>query len=155
MKKLAIIAMVLMVIPLTALARMDSMSEDAMGVIHGQSGITIDFRTQLEDSYLAITDDNGFTDTTVTANNTGAFTLDGLTISGTQGGAMTVDELLLDVGTDASNKSYLGIGLPIITGKVDVAAVRIGTSAARGNSLGQVTWGRIKFAATDCRVYSH
>ncbi|MBI9077518.1 MAG: hypothetical protein JEZ02_19090 [Desulfatibacillum sp.] len=150
MKKLAIIAMVLMVIPVSALARMDSMSEDSMGVIHGQVGITIDFETRLTSSYLAITDSNGGTGYA----STGTLTLDGLSVGGAGASNMVVTGLKLDVGTTGT-KSALIIGLPVITGQVQVDAVRIGTNEQLGNSLGAITWGNINYAATTCTVYPH
>jgi hypothetical protein len=154
MKKLALITAALLIIPLAAVARMNSMSDDSMGVIHGQVGITIDFETRLTDSYLAITDSDGFG---TTWGSQGAITLDGLSITGDESPLtnMSVIGLDLDLGTNSSNTSYLIIGLPVISGHVEVDAVKIGTSATMGYSLGKVTWGRINYAETLCKVQAH
>ncbi len=153
MKKLAIIVAILLVIPLSAHARMSSMSDDSLGVIKGKVGITIDFTTRLTDSYLAITDSNGATGYT----GTGSLTLDGLSISGITGGtsAMSVSNLTLDVGTNGTTTALV-IGLPIIEGHVHVEDVRLGAAAgASGDSMGSLTWGRINYDATTCTVRAH
>ncbi len=153
MKKLAMLTVVLLIIPLVALARMNSMSDDSMGVIHGQVGITIDFETQLSDSFLAITDSDGFGSTW---GDQGAITLDGLSVTGVGGTAnMVVTGLDLDLGSDSTNNSYLIIGLPRINGQVAVDYVKIGSEPTVGDSLGQLTWGRINYAPTICKVQAH
>ncbi|SHJ81087.1 hypothetical protein SAMN02745216_02315 [Desulfatibacillum alkenivorans DSM 16219] len=153
MKTLAIIMVVLLMAPIAAQARMESMSEDSMGVIHGQVGITINFETHLSGSYVAITDSDGDDGS---YPNQGALTIYGLDITKTGANDnMVVTGLTLDVGTDSGGNPALCIGLPQITGHVQIDEVRIGGSATAGNSLGAITWGNIDYAPTTCTVYPH
>ncbi len=156
MKKLAIIAAVLMLIPIAALARMNSMSDDDMGVLRGQVGITIDFQTCLTNSYLAVTDSDGFSISGLTATNGGATTLRLFSIYGTGGLGtnMDIDGLDIDAGSTGTT-SYVLVGLPRIRGTIDVQSVAVGTTANSGDSLGQVTWGNIDFAETDLTISTH
>ncbi len=156
MKKLTFIAAVLMLITTGALARMNSMSDDDMGIHRGQVGITIDFQTRLTDSYLSIIDSNGFSITGLTATNQGALSFRNFSIYGTgdTDTNMNIDGLDIDAGTDGSN-SYLLVGLPAIQGTIDIDSVAIGTGANTGGSLAQVTWGNIDFAETDLTITTH
>jgi hypothetical protein len=151
MKRLAILTAVLVVIPIAAMARMSSLSDNAMGVISGKTGITLTWQSRVLDSYIAIYDDNGFTG----YGSPGATTLSSFIIDGgTSGTNMSITGLTIDAGTTGAT-SACQIGLPAITGRVRAGAVRIGTNDNKGGSLGRATFGSINIAPTNMLIVTH
>lgn len=152
MKRLAILMAVLVVIPIAAMARMNSLSDNAMGVVTGQVGIVLDWETQLEDSYIAIYDSDGFG--TAKYQNHGAMTLSSFIITGTTAGSnMVITGLSINSGS-AGTVGYLEIGLPRIFGLVQAGAFKIGTVDNKGGDIGRWTVGDISIAPTDMRIYT-
>ena len=158
MKKLMLLASVLLFLPYAAaIARMDSMSEDDLSYHRGQVGITIDFQTRLTNSYVALTDSNGFTITgSLTATSTGSLTLRNFSIHGTSSSTsnMVVDGLDIDIGSTGS-ENYLLVGMPAVQGTVDIQSVAVGNAPNSGGSLSAVAWGNINYAQTNLTIAPH
>lgn len=157
MKRLAILTAVLVIIPIAAMARMSTLSDNAMGVISGQVGITMDWDSKIEDGYIAISDSDGFGTTKYQYD--GSFTFGDFIINGgTTSTNMAITGLEIDVGHDGT-KGYLGIGLPRILGLVESGAVMIGTGPNQpgtdSGTLGRLTLGSINIAPTSMKVYPH
>jgi hypothetical protein len=136
-----------MIIPVSVMAGMTTLNETDMNDVTGQTGISIDSDTSgTTIGYLAWTDDDGF-GTTLTQNQ-GAVTLSGIT------NTMVMTGLKIDSGSDGTT-SYLAIGLPGMTGAIEIAAVKIGTAANLGGSLGAITVGGITTTASTVKIYAH
>lgn len=152
MTRFAVIVMMLLTLPMTVFARMDSLTEDDMGEVTGQTGITMDLTWQLNNSYLAWTDDDGFG--TTVSQNEGSLTLYGLTIDDS-GAPITISGITLDVGTNLSGDTYLLMGLPSIEGQLGVQEIYIGSQIASGGSLGRVFIGDLNMENSTIRVTAH
>ncbi|ACL03866.1 conserved hypothetical protein [Desulfatibacillum aliphaticivorans] len=152
MTRFAVIVMLMLTLPMTVFARMDSLTEEAMGEVTGQTGITIDLTWQLNDSYLAWTDNDGFG--TTVSQNEGSLTLYGLTIDD-NGSPITISGITLDVGTNGSGDSYLMMGLPTIEGQLGIQEIYIGSQIASGGSLGRVFIGDLNMENSTIRVTPH
>lgn len=147
MKKLALLAAVLMIIPASVMAGMTALNETDMNDVTGQTGISIDSdMSAITVGYLAWTDDDGFG--TPLTSHTGALTLSTIT------NTMTMDNLQIDCGSDAST-SYLAITLPSTSGDVTIAAIRIGTAPTLGGSLGAITLGNVSNSGSTIKIYAH
>ncbi|MBI9077519.1 MAG: hypothetical protein JEZ02_19095 [Desulfatibacillum sp.] len=154
MNRFAVIIILLLVLPVTVLARMDTLTEEDMVEVTGQTGITIDLTWQLLDSYLAWTDNDGFG--TTASQTEGVITLSGLKINdgNASPGPITITGITLDVGTSGAN-TYLLLGMPAISGQVSIENFFIGSHVNSGGSLGRVYVGDLNMKNSVLRVTAH
>ncbi len=154
MKKLAILAAVLMLIPASVMAGMNILNESSLNDVTGQVGITIDTSVRVVDGFLAWGDSDGHA---TEATGGGFLVLDGLTVNDGLGGtgAMTQDNLTIDAGTTLTT-SYLVIGLPSITGQIGIANIFLGsTISGASESLGSITIGDLDVPSSTIMISAH
>ncbi|MFP4476544.1 MAG: DUF6160 family protein [Desulfatibacillaceae bacterium] len=157
MKKgiLAVAIAALMMLPLAAMAGMLTgkapLSDSELAGITGQTGVTIDMSLEVTDGYVAYGDDDGTTDYT----DEGFFTLSGMAIDDGAGGPTQITGLTIDVGTNTDGDSALIIGLPSISGRIGFSALKLGTTADGGSSLGSLTIGDLTTSASTIIISPH
>jgi hypothetical protein len=154
MKKLAILAAVLMLIPASVMAGMNILNESSLNDVTGQVGITIDQTLEVNGGYLAWTDSDGTTDFTTQ----GVLVLDGLAVNnGGAGNTVSMTGLTIDAGTDGT-VGKLVIGLPSFSGDITITKIALGATVAAAQAdegLGSVTIGNLSVAQSDVIIYSH
>lgn len=132
MKKLCILAaVILMLLPVSAMAGMQAASDTELSEISGQTGITIDMNMSVTAGTVAWGDDDGFAPYTTE----GWVVLRGLDLP-----TIALSNVTIDVGGDTTT-TYLAIGTSgnVITGSLTIADVVIGSSAtATGPSAGEI-----------------
>ncbi len=156
MKKLAILAAILVLIPASVMAGMNILNESSLNDVTGQVGITIDSTVEVDAGFLAWGDRDGY-DSTISAG--GFVTLQGLSINnGSTGSGMAMTGLKLDAGTDTT-KSYLVITLPSINGQIGIADLVLdttaGATATTTNSLGSITIGNLSVPGSTVKISAH
>ncbi len=158
MKKLAILAAVLMLIPASVMAGMNLLNESSLNDVTGQVGITIDQTLQVNDGFFAWTDSDGW-GTTGQAGAQGVLKLDNLTINDGGTGSMDLTGMKIDAGTDTGGTTYLVITQPSMEGQIAIGAIYLGTSiaAATGDnqSLGAITIGDLSVAGSTVKISAH
>jgi len=157
MKKLAILAVALLLVPASAMAgmtafmNMDELSSNEMATVTGQTGITIQADTGITGGTIGWTDDNGFTAPDVTTfTNPGVVTI--------ALGAVTtgVSNILIDAGTKADlSESWIAISTNSITINATVNSIKVGTALNNGASMGKIQLVNLALANTQMRISGH
>ncbi|SHJ81127.1 hypothetical protein SAMN02745216_02316 [Desulfatibacillum alkenivorans DSM 16219] len=152
MKKLVILAAILMLVPGMALADMGLLNESSLNDVTGQVGITIDQSLKATIGAVEWTDADGFETTTPGGGNTGALELSVITIDN-GGNAISMTGLTIDAD-DAS----LVIGLPAMTGDISVGNIYLtdgSTAATTSSSLGSLTISDLNMSGSKVVVMPH
>lgn len=151
MKKfLVLAALILLLLPVSAMAGMTSASDTDLEGVKGQTGITLSMSMSVTAGQVLWGDSDGFTATT-------AYTTQGwLILSSVTLPSIAVTDVSIDVGSSATT-TYLGIATTgnIITGNLTVGAIVLGsTTTTTTPSLGElqvksigVSFGTIKISA--------
>ncbi len=160
MKKFLMLAIALLfAFPALVLAghtAFDNMTEldEELATLTGQIGITIDTSIEITDGYIAWTD----TDGNGIDGEQGVVLLDNLRVNGPGGvGAMDMTGLTIDCATNASNTTYLVIGLPSIVGQISFENICLGENVtdARNNSLGALSIGDLNMSSSTVKISAH
>jgi hypothetical protein len=132
MKKLCVLAaLILMLLPVTAMAGMQAASDTELSEVSGQTGITIDMNMSVTAGTVAWGDDDGFSPYTTE----GWVVLVGLDLP-----TIALSNVTIDCGGNTTT-SYLAIGTSgnVITGSLTIADIVIGSTAtSTGPSAGEV-----------------
>jgi len=155
MKKILVLAAILMLVPVSAMAgmtafmNMDELSSNDLSSVTGQTGITINAQITITGGFQSWGDNDGCTAFTTA----GFVTLSTIT---TRGFAIDVSGLTIDACNDGTT-SYVSISYPTITLNQYIAAVRIGDDAAFGNgaSIGSLTVGSLTLGSSYIRISGH
>jgi hypothetical protein len=152
MKKgfLAVVLAALLVVPVAALAGMWSITDSEMEDVTGQTGVTIDMSLQVTAGYIAYGDDG----VTATYTGPGFLTLAGMTVGGATGGALNLTNLTVDAGSTGTTSALI-IGLPTLSGKIAFSALKLGSVANDGTSLGSLTLGDLTTSGSTIVVKAH
>ncbi|MEW5735551.1 MAG: DUF6160 family protein [Thermodesulfobacteriota bacterium] len=122
MKKLFVLAAVLMMLlPVSAMAGMQAASDTELNEVSGQTGITIDMAMSVSAGTIAWGDDNGFAPYT---------TAGWVVLAGVDLPTIALSNVTIDVGGNTTT-TYLAIGTTgnVVTGSLTIADVVIGSSA--------------------------
>ena len=123
MKKLCVLAaLILMLLPMSAMAGMQAASDTELSEVNGQTGITLTMSMSVTAGTVAWGDDNGF----ATYTTEGWVVLSGVTLP-----TIALNNVTIDVGGNTTT-TYLAIGTGagnVITGNLTIADVVIGSSA--------------------------
>jgi hypothetical protein len=154
-KVLVIAAMLVMLLPVTAMAGMtafmdmDELSSSDMSDVTGQTGITIYAAISILNGYVSWSDDNG-----CNAFGTGAF----VTLATIKSSMISIDGLTIDACNDGTT-SYISISIPTLTLNQSISAIRIGTlhavGANGGLSLGRIDQTNITIGSSYLRISAH
>ncbi len=158
MTRLSALFIVLLIIPMTALARMATLTQEDLGEVTGQVGITVDLTWQMEDSFLAWTDDDGYGTTLGLTNSQGVLRLDNLAIDDgddTSPGPISIVGIKLDAGTTSNGTTYLCLSLPSISGEITIGNIVIGSQIDTGGSRGAIYLGDFNLASSTLKVMAH
>lgn len=148
-KGLLIVALAaLLVLPMTVFAGMWSITDNEMEDVTGQTGINIDMSLEVTSGYVAYGDEDGGG---ATYTSGGYFTMSGMTFNDGAGGAVDLSGLTIDVGS-AGSVGALIIGLPGISGELAYTALKLGSAADAGGSLGSLTMGDLGTDASTITV---
>ncbi len=160
MKKLAMFAVIAIMVPGIALAGMGILNESSLNDVTGQVGITIDQTLNADIGSISWTDSDGETANSSGYSATGALIINGITVN--NGGAttaITMTGLTIDVGTHATSGTALIIGMPDIEGDINIANICLdtaaGTAATATNSLGAVSISTIKLTGSTMTIKAH
>lgn len=155
MKKILVLAAILMMVPATAMAGMtafmgmDELSGNEMSEVTGQTGITIDATFAIGGGYITWGDDDGC----AAFSTDGYFTMSTITVS-----SISVDGLTIDACDDGTN-AWINIGMPSITINTSIAALRTSGNGSygfgAGNSMGSLTIGSLVVTASNVRIRGH
>lgn len=122
MKKLCVLAaLILMLLPVSAMAGMQAASDTELNEVSGQTGITINMNMSVTAGTVAWGDDNGFAPYT---------TAGWVVLAGVRLPTIALANVTIDCGGNTTS-TYLAIGTSgnIITGSMTIASVVIGSSA--------------------------
>jgi len=138
MKKLLVLAALLLMVPVSAMAGMtafmdmDELSNNELAQTTGQVGITINTSIgSITGGYVAWGDSDGCAGCGSTA---GWLSLSTLTITTGQNISMTVDAC-----TTAAGTSYLVLGITSGSINLDIAHMRVGSAAGAGADMGELS----------------
>jgi len=157
MKKLAILAVALLLVPASAMAgmtafmNMDELNSQEMASVTGQTGITIQADTGITGGTIGWTDDNGFT-----APDGTTFSQQGVVTIAL--GAITtgVSNILIDAGSNAAaTESWIAISTNTITINATINSIKVGTALNDGASLGKIQLVNLALANTQMRITGH
>jgi len=149
MKKILVLAAIIMLLPVSAMAgmtafmNMDELSSNDMQTVTGQTGITIVADITTVDNYVAWGDNDGFG-----ANTTAGYvTLSTMNVSN-QSVTVTIDSGTVTTG------SYVAISIPSMSILQTIAAVRIGDAVQAGPSIGYIE-SLTNLTGTTIKIYGH
>lgn len=149
MKKLCVLAaLVLMLLPVSAMAGMQAASDTELSQVSGQTGITLDMNMSVTAGTVAWGDDNGF----ATYTTEGWVVLSGVTLP-----TISLSNVTIDVGGNTTT-TYLAIGTSgnVITGNLTIADVVIGSSATSTTpSAGEIRISGIGIAFGTIMISGH
>ncbi|MBI9077517.1 MAG: hypothetical protein JEZ02_19085 [Desulfatibacillum sp.] len=158
MKKLVILAAILMLVPGLALADMGLMNESSLNDVTGQVGITINQSLAASIGGLKWTDGDG------DGGTAGAITLDTIAINnGWTADAIPVaipiamTGMTIDCNT-TGGVSSLVIGLPAMVGQITVGNIYLTDGTAAGlpaNSLGSLTISNFDMTGSTVTIMAH
>ncbi|ACL03864.1 conserved hypothetical protein [Desulfatibacillum aliphaticivorans] len=155
MKKLVILAAILMLVPGMALADMGLLNESSLNDVTGQVGITIN---QTLEATIGSVEWEDFGGDGGTTSNTGALELNDITIDNGASGPISLTGLTIDANTSATNVSSLVIGLPAMTGTITVGNIYItdGTTAGTAaDSIGSLTITDLDMSGSTVTIMAH
>lgn len=137
----------------TANAELSSVSDAALAEITGQAGLTIDMTVQATIGAINYTDTDGWVHPSnvdglgASLAAAGTLGITNLAISNGAGGGLDLSGLTVDVDAVAG----VVIGLPAITGAIDIGGIDMGT----GISIGSVSISNLDLQGTTIAIRAH
>jgi len=149
MKKLCLVAALLMLLPVSAIAGMSAVSDVDLEEVTGQTGITITMNVTVTASSMAWGDSDGFG----TYSTQGWVVLSSVTMP-----SITLSGVTIDCGSDGTN-SILQIDVGtgnLISGNLTIGNVIIGTTAASSTaSIGEIRMVGLNVQTGAIRISGH